>query len=85
MLLGMGAALVLVPLASWIAWSLTPPMAAAFWRWLRLAAVASLVSLAVLVLLLSAFRATDLWFWYVAPVAGLHAWWTALFLVGRRR
>ena len=85
MLLGSGAALVLVPLASWIAWSATPAMAAALRRWLQLTAIASLVSLVALVLVLSALRVTELWFWYAAPVAGLHAWWSALFLLGRRR
>ncbi|HEX2891120.1 hypothetical protein [Vineibacter terrae] len=85
MLLGTAAALVLAPLASWIAWSATPPMAAALRRWLQLTAIASLVSLVVLVLVLSALRAADLWLWYAAPVAGLHAWWSGLFLLGRRR
>ena len=85
MLLGTGVALVLVPLASWAAWHLTAPGLVAPLRWLSLTAIASLVSLTVLLLLLSAFRVTELWFWCMAPIVGLHVWWTALFLLGRYR
>lgn len=85
MLLGTVAALVIVPLASWFAWFCTPPELAAAPRWLMLTMIASLVSLAVVFVVALSLRVIDVWVWLAAPIAGLHAWWSALFLIGRRR
>lgn len=85
MLIGAGVLLILVPLASWIAWPVAPPDIAAPLRWLMLTLVASTITGLALGLLTASFKAIEAWPWIAVPAAGIHALWTAIFLVGRRR
>jgi len=85
MLIGAGILLVLVPLASLIAWPAAASATAAPLRWLMLTLVASTISGLALAMLMAAFKAIEAWPWIAVPAAGIHALWTAIFLVGRRR
>ncbi len=84
LLLGAVTVLLFVPAASWIAWSVAAEDMPVLRRWFRLTAVATLVSVVPLALLLSAIKDTEAWPWLAVPMAGTHALWTAIFLLGRR-
>lgn len=80
-----GAVLLLVPTASWVAWSVAAPGTAALLRWLRLSVVAAIASVVPLAVLLVVLKVPELWLWLAPPIAAMHALWTALFLHGIRR
>src|SRR5262245_45613322 len=85
MLIGAGILLLLVPLASLIAWPVAASETAAPLRWLVLTLVASAISGLALAMLMAPFKAIEAWPWIAVPAAGIHALWTAIFLIGRRR
>jgi hypothetical protein len=84
-LLAAATIIVLAPLASWIAWPVAAPELSAPLRWLLLTMVTSLISVVVLAILLGALKVIDVWPWLAPPAAGVHALWTAIFLLGARR
>ena len=75
MLIGAGILLVLVPLASLIAWPAAASATAAPLRWLMLTLVASTISGLALAVLMAPFKAIEAWPWIAVPAAGIHALW----------
>ena len=84
-LLAAGVIMPLAPLASLIAWPVAAAEPSVPLRWFLLTTVTTVISAVMLALLLVAFQAPVLWPWLAAPAAVVHALWTAIFLLGRRR